>query len=357
MCVCGADANGCIPYVITAYQSNAVLDSVAARFGIAKAELLDAQSSSAGARLALAETHLIQETKDYLSSVGCRSATSAFCVYLLTCCNTSSHSQHGVDLASFDAGKGHSQTTLLIKNLPHETRIGTIRSLITPYGVPERVLVTPSGTLALVELANAEEASKAFKGLSYSRLGTSILYLEKAPLGIWQAEGAGSNLHDKENTDAGPSAFGPDASASGQPADIPTSNDVSLFVKNFPFETTSQALREAFQHLPGYQTASVAVGQRDRAGQARSAGYGFVYFDTDRSAELARIAMDGSLLGDRTVQVSHARRQTNDTRDGSIVGGSGSTVPAIGTARLIIKNLPFETSRKDLQQLLRYVVS
>jgi multiple RNA-binding domain-containing protein 1 len=261
--------------------------------------------------------------------------------------------QHGVDLASFDAGKGRSQTTLLIKNLPHETRTATIRSLITPYGVPERLLVTPSGTLALVELANADEASKAFKGLSYSRLGTSILYLEKAPLGVWQAEGARSDMYDEENADAKPSASGPDASASGQHASIPSSNDVSLFIKNFPFETTSQALREAFQHLPGYQSASVASGQGDRARQTRSAGYGFVYFDTDRSAELARIAMDGSLLGDRPIQVTHARRQTSDTLDGDTNGGGGSAAPSIGTARLIIKNLPFETSRKDLQQLLR----
>jgi multiple RNA-binding domain-containing protein 1 len=50
-------------------QSNAVLDSVAARFGVDKAEILQSHSTSAAARLALAETHLIQETKDYLQSV------------------------------------------------------------------------------------------------------------------------------------------------------------------------------------------------------------------------------------------------------------------------------------------------
>lgn len=51
-------------------QSDAIISSLATRHGTTKADLLRAGDSTAGARLALAESYIIQETKDFFQAVG-----------------------------------------------------------------------------------------------------------------------------------------------------------------------------------------------------------------------------------------------------------------------------------------------
>jgi multiple RNA-binding domain-containing protein 1 len=48
-----------------------VVASVADRMGISKAELLNGENGDAAVKLALAETHVIQETKKYFEEVSC----------------------------------------------------------------------------------------------------------------------------------------------------------------------------------------------------------------------------------------------------------------------------------------------
>lgn len=50
-------------------QSDAVLTSLAAKYGVPKSDVVDMSSTDAAARLALAEAVIIQETKDYFQSV------------------------------------------------------------------------------------------------------------------------------------------------------------------------------------------------------------------------------------------------------------------------------------------------
>lgn len=50
-------------------QSDAVVSSVADRMKISKADILNPDSDGAAVKLALAETHVIQETKKYLEDV------------------------------------------------------------------------------------------------------------------------------------------------------------------------------------------------------------------------------------------------------------------------------------------------
>lgn len=50
-------------------QSDAVVSSVADRMKMSKADILNPDSDDAAVKLALAETHVIQETKKYLEDV------------------------------------------------------------------------------------------------------------------------------------------------------------------------------------------------------------------------------------------------------------------------------------------------
>ena len=113
---------------------------------IDKASILNPESGdNAAVKLALAETHIIQETKTYLES-------------------------QGVLLSSFSA-RARSDTTILVKNIPYGTTADQRREMFEPYGDLTRVLVPPAGTMAVVEFDQPNEAAKAFRGVAYKRLG------------------------------------------------------------------------------------------------------------------------------------------------------------------------------------------
>src|ERR1700733_10957178 len=101
---------------------------------ISKAEILNPDSDNAAVKLALAETHVIQETKTYLES-------------------------HGVILSSFSSNSRivRSDTTILVKNIPYGTTAAQIRELFEEHGDLKRVLVPPAGTMGVAEFVHAEE--------------------------------------------------------------------------------------------------------------------------------------------------------------------------------------------------------
>jgi multiple RNA-binding domain-containing protein 1 len=51
------------------FQSDAVAEAMASKLGVSKADILDPTSENLAVRLALAETNIITETKDYLEEV------------------------------------------------------------------------------------------------------------------------------------------------------------------------------------------------------------------------------------------------------------------------------------------------
>src|SRR5690348_11960852 len=134
--------------------------SVAERLGVPKSELLDLTSSEAAVKQAHAETHVIQDTKAYFAS-------------------------KGVNLESFKQ-RERGSTPILIKNFSVGIKVSDLRKLFEPYGTIIRLLMPPSGTIAIVEFSRPDEAQNAFKSLAYRKLGDSILFLEKAPKDLFE---------------------------------------------------------------------------------------------------------------------------------------------------------------------------
>ena len=77
-----------------------------------------------------------------------------------------------------------------MKNIPYGTSAEQIREMFEPHGELQRVLVPPAGMMAVVDFEGENEAAKAFKAVAYRRLGNSVVYLEKGPLGMF-ADGPG----------------------------------------------------------------------------------------------------------------------------------------------------------------------
>ena len=197
--------------------SNAVADSTADQFGVRKSELLDLDTTqSLAVRLALGETQLVNETREFLES-------------------------HGVKLNSFDTDKSkftrkRSKNVILVKNLPFGTSTKELTELFGPFGSLSRVILPPAGISALIEYSSSSDAKKAFRKLSYSIFNHLPLYLEWAPFGVMSSE---SSQHVRDS--------GKDEESSRiflEKLNFATTDDSKnkLLIRNVPFEASKKEL-------------------------------------------------------------------------------------------------------------------
>jgi multiple RNA-binding domain-containing protein 1 len=87
-----------------------------------------------------------------------------------------------------DAFKNHSRDdrTILLKNFSFGTTAEELSQMLSPYGTIEQLVFPTTGTMAVVRYHEAHAASLALKQLAYRNLRGSVLYLEKAPQGLWE---------------------------------------------------------------------------------------------------------------------------------------------------------------------------
>ncbi|KAJ7462021.1 hypothetical protein FB451DRAFT_1043900 [Mycena latifolia] len=303
-------------------NSDAVASSIADRMRISKSEILNPESSdNAAVKLALAETHIIQETKTYLES-------------------------QGVLLDSFSA-RARSDTIILVKNIPYGTTAEQIRELFEPHGALTRVLVPPAGTMAVVEFARADEAGVAFRAVAYRRLGNSVVYLEKGPLGMFgngPVVDSSAPLSGAHVVKIAEQAVG----EGGEEEELPLGAGTTLFVKNLSFATSTDRLTQMFGNLPSFSFARVQMKPDPKRPDARlSMGYGFVGFKDVEGAKKALKSMQGFVLDGHALHVKFAGRGADEVE----TKGKGGASAASRTTKMIVKNVPFEATKKDIREL------
>jgi len=304
-------------------NTDAVMSSISDRLGVSKSELLDPTSSGAAVKQAHAETHVIQETKSYFTN-------------------------HGVDLDTFKR-KERGETAILVKNFSYGTKPEELKQLFEPHGKVTQLLMPPSGTIAIVEFDQADHAKSAFGSLAYRKFKDSILFLEKAPKGLF-AYGQG-DVDDKGIKGA------PNQSSKLSATELLEGDDAqqqvntsTLFVRNLSFCTTAERLREVFRPLDGFLSAKVKTKpDPKKQGQILSMGFGFLEFGSKDHAQAALSAMDGYKLDghELLIRASHKSIDAADERRKE----DHAKRTAGRKTKVVIKNLPFEASKKDVQSL------
>jgi multiple RNA-binding domain-containing protein 1 len=305
-------------------NADAVMSTIASRMGISKAELLDPTSADAAVKQAHAETHIIQETKAYFA-------------------------QHGVDLEAFQrSAKG--DLAILVKNVPHGVTADELRKLFEEHGTVTKFLMPPTGMTAIVEFSNVAQAKTAFMSLSYRKMKDSILYLEKAPKDLFK-EGVATNF-----VQTTPSAQltqstqpGTKLSATDLLVDAPepeATNTATLYVRNLNFSTTTERLTEAFKPLSGFRSAKVKTKIDPKRG-VLSMGFGFVEFNSPETATAALRAMDGHDLEGHKLQIKASHKGADAAEERR----NEDAAKKAASTKIIIKNLPFEASKKDVRAL------
>ncbi|KAH7269625.1 uncharacterized protein BKA55DRAFT_588279 [Fusarium redolens] len=306
-------------------SQDAVNASVADRLGVSKSELLDPTSADAAIKQAIAETSVIQETKAYFTA-------------------------NGVDLEAFKSKK-RGDTAILVKNFPYGTTIDELRKLFEESGPVLRVLMPPSGTIAIVQFSQPNYAKSAFGKLAYRRIGDSVLFLEKAPSDIFRG---GDQLDQAVSLKDRPAPTVQNLSVDDllSRGDKPEEDleTTSLFVRNLNFSTSTTRLAEAFQSLDGFVSARVKTKMDPKKpGQTLSMGFGFVEFRTRSQAQAALKVMDGHVLDDHAlaVKASHKGHDAAEERR-----REDKAKKAAGQrTKIIIKNLPFQATKKDIRSL------
>lgn len=286
---------------------DAVLASVADRLGVSKSDILDPTSADAAVKQAHAETQLIKETKDYLESAG-------------------------VDISAFKH-KGRDDRCVLLKNFPYGTSEAELRALLEPHGAISMFLLPPAGTMAFAQYAEAFSASQALKALAYKSLKGSVLYIEKAPQGILNAKPS-----EQQKADTVPEQSSTDGTST------------TVFVKNLNFSTPTSRLQEIVSTLPGFVSARVKTRvDPKKPGQVLSMGFGFVEFRSKQQAEAAVKALSGHSVDGHNLVVQLSSK-TIDAAENTRKQDLQRRKEANQT-KIIIKNLPFQVSKKDIRAL------
>lgn len=301
-------------------NTDAVISSVADRLGVEKSVVLDPTSSDAAVKQAIAETHVIQETKTFFLG-------------------------NGVDIEAFKRGsKG--DTAILVKNFSYGTKSDELRKLFEEHGQVTRFLMPPSGTIAIVEFAQAAQARVAFASLAYRKLRDSVLFLEKAPKDLFKHSSVVQSS-PKASTKA---LFTTDSLDSANNTDA--LDTATLFVKNLNFATSSVRLAEAFKPLDGFMSARVKTKTNPKQSQeVLSMGFGFLEFRSKAQAQAALAAMDGHSLDGHQLVIRPSQKGMDAGEERRREDRAKKA--ASQKSKIIIKNLPFETSKKDVQALLK----
>jgi multiple RNA-binding domain-containing protein 1 len=298
-------------------SQDAVNTAMAERLGVSKHELLDPTDASAAVKQAVAETTVIQEAKSYFAA-------------------------HGVNIEAFKSQQ-RGDTSILVKNIRNAS-IEELRTLFEEHGAVLRVLMPPSGTIAIVQFAQPAACRAAFAKKAYSRFKEAVLFLEKGPKGLFVDHAA--PLQDRPAGVQKPSV-----------ADLLERDDAddqletaSLFVRNLNFSTTTEGLTNAFKPLDGFVSAKVKTKtDPKKPGQVLSMGFGFCAFRTKEQAQAALKVMDGYVLDAHKllVKASHRGHDAAEERRREDLAKKA----AAQRTKVVIKNLPFEASKKDVRAL------
>ncbi|KAG8408955.1 Multiple RNA-binding domain-containing protein 1 [Metarhizium acridum] len=304
-------------------SQDAVNASIASRLGVSKSELLDPTSADAAIKQAIAETTVIQETKAYFAA-------------------------NGVDLDAFKSQR-RGDTTILVKNFPFGTTMEELRKMFEEHGQVLRVLMPPTGTIAIVQFAQANHAKAAFGKLAYRRIKDSVLFLEKAPKDLLRGDIFEQTSRAADQQATGVQKFTvSDLLSSGDKAE--EVETTSLFIRNLNFATTTSRLAEAFESLDGFVSARVKTKMDPKKpGQTLSMGFGFAEFRSKTQAQAALKAMDGHVLDGHTlgVKASHKGQDAAEERRRE----DRAKKAAAQRTKIVIKNLPFQATKKDVRSL------
>lgn len=197
--------------------------------------------------------------------------------------------------------------------------------------------------MAVVDLTTAADAQQAARKLAYRNHRGSVLFLERAPENLFSGQldnkPAPETVREEKELAMGIEK----ANTTGSPS-------FTLFIRNLNFATTSAGLTDFCRPMEGFLAATVKTKPSPKnPSQTLSIGYGFAEFRTAQNAESALKALNCASLDGHELLIRFAQRSLNAANDKEVTA-QARTLHAPKT-KIVIKNLPFETTKKDIRAL------
>uniref|UniRef100_A0A8C5FKA2 RRM domain-containing protein n=1 Tax=Gadus morhua TaxID=8049 RepID=A0A8C5FKA2_GADMO len=294
--------------------TNAVADAIAEKYNTTKSQVLDHESrGSVAVRMALGETQIVQETRQFLLD-------------------------NRVSLDSFSqASAARSTTVVLVKNLPAGVTQEELEAVFAPHGSLGRLLLPPSGLTAIVEYLEPTEAKRAFMKLAYSKFHHIPLYLEWAPGGVFSAAPPTAGTVPPPVIDVS-SKKEEEEEEEEEEESVPGS---TLFIKNLNFSTTEETLQETFAKCGKVSSCTVSK-KKDKTGKMLSMGYGFVQYQKPESAQKAMRLLQHCSVDDHQLDIKISERVTHKKKQ--------ADKKQTGT-KILVRNVPFQASVREIREL------
>ncbi|KAL3662518.1 hypothetical protein V7S43_012373 [Phytophthora oleae] len=315
-------------------RGDATVGSLAERMGVKRGEIMDKEQGNMAVRLAIGETMLVKENKDFFA-------------------------REGVDLNAIEGAlvKKPSQqqykkierstTVILIKNLPHTTEEEELAQLFRKYGEIGRFLLPPSKTLAVVEFLEPSEARKAFRSLAYKKYQHVPLYLEWAPVKVFdRPASAASSVKASTSEQKGiktTSTVVPDVD-DGDTAVGDACH--TICVKNLNFSTKEAALEKIFSRCGKLRKVTVARRKDPKRGML-SMGFGFVEFVDAKHTEQALQTLQSTVVDGHALNLKLSQKKASAApkRSAGEVDGEGRK------SKIIVRNVAFEATSNEIREL------
>ncbi|XP_032690910.1 probable RNA-binding protein 19 [Odontomachus brunneus] len=325
-------------------EQNAVVNTIADTYNITKEKVLEDETKgmSAAVKLALGETQIIHDTKAFLE-------------------------ENGVCLDAFNqAPQQRSRTTILVKNLPAQTKSDDIREMFAKHGELGRVVLPPSGITALVEFLEPSEARKAFTRLAYTKYKYLPLYLEWAPDNSFTAPASkrnaskgkvtGSSVSEETKEEAATQKSRENVNNSNKKAaadedDEEPEPDTTLFVKNINFSTTTEQLKSYFAKCGRLHYVTIAT-KKDPKNPSNNLpmGYGFVRYKRKHDADRALKTLQMTVLDGKSLELKRSERIL--TSDVKTARKKSKITEQTGT-KILVRNVPFQATIQEITELFK----
>uniref|UniRef100_A0A8C1KQ90 Probable RNA-binding protein 19 n=1 Tax=Cyprinus carpio TaxID=7962 RepID=A0A8C1KQ90_CYPCA len=314
--------------------TSAVADAIAQKYNTTKSQVLDHESDgSLAVRMALGETQIVQETRQFLLD-------------------------NGVSLDSFSQAAGQrSNSVILVKNLPTGVQVAELEALFSPHGSLGRVLLPPSGLTAIVEFLEPTEAKRAFMKLAFTKFQHVPLYLEWAPVAVfttpkapkpgdalilsYQPAGPQTKDASTENNDSAKKEEEEEEEEEEEDEEELILPGSTLFIKNLNFNTSEETLRETFSKCGVVKSCTISK-KSDKAGKLSSMGYGFVRYKTPEAAQKAMRQLQHCKVDEHQLELKISEREPKRKKQ---------TARKQTTSKILVRNIPFQATVKELREL------
>ena len=327
-------------------RTDTVVDTLSSRLDIAKSEILVSADStkastatSAAVRLALGESYVLKENKDYFAKYG-------FDMEALVGTTT--------DKTGYDRKQKRSSTHILVKNLPYNSnQEQLLHKLLADHRVqsPQRMLIPPSKTVVLLEYEHPSEARTVFRKLAYKRFGHVPLYLEWAPLTsskpVLKKEENDNATNERGNNQNYHNIIMNEQENDVDDSDINVSTEnQTIFIKNINFATSEKDLLDHFK-AAGISTRAVKIPTKITSSSKRlSMGYGFVECSSSEQARDALRKLNNSILAGHSLQLLLSSKGISNTSTKSKLK-KRKKLPT----KIAVKNIPFQASKSEITSL------